>query len=76
MSDVRPFFDATDIAADGDVVRSRLDRDGYLFVRGLLPPPVVEDLRRQFVTVLRDAGWIAAEAPAERSNRRLERLRR
>ena len=36
MSDVRPFFDATDIAADGDAVRSRLDRDGYLFVRGLL----------------------------------------
>ena len=41
MSDVRPFFDATDIAADGDVVRSCLDRDGYLFVRGLLPAPVV-----------------------------------
>ncbi len=64
MSDVRPFFDATDIAADGDAVRSRLDRDGYLFVRGLLPPPVVEDLRQHFVTVLRDAGWIAANAPA------------
>ena len=63
MSDVRPFFDATAIAGDADAARSRFDRDGYLFVRGLLPPPVVEDLRRQFLTVLRDADWIAADSP-------------
>ncbi|MCY4111446.1 MAG: phytanoyl-CoA dioxygenase family protein [Chloroflexi bacterium] len=65
MSDVRPFFDATDIAGDADAARSRFDRDGYLFVRGLLPPPVVEDLRRQFLTVLRDAEWIAADSPPD-----------
>ncbi|MCY4112823.1 MAG: hypothetical protein OXG33_02640 [Chloroflexi bacterium] len=41
MSDVRPFFDATEIAGDADAARSRFDHDGYLFVRGLLPPPVV-----------------------------------
>ncbi len=63
MSDVRPFFDATRIASDAAEARGRFDRDGYLFVRGLLPPPVVEDLRRQFLTVLRDAGWIAGDSP-------------
>ena len=65
MSDVRPFIDATEIAGDADAVRRRFDRDGYLFVRGLLPPPVVEDLRRQFLPVLRDAQWIAADSPAD-----------
>ncbi|MCY3911874.1 MAG: phytanoyl-CoA dioxygenase family protein [Chloroflexi bacterium] len=65
MSDVRPFFDATEIAGDGDAARSRFDRDGYLFVRGLMPPPVVEDLRRQFLAVLRDADWIAADSPPD-----------
>ena len=64
MSDVRPFFDATDIAGEAVHARSRMDRDGYLFVRGLLPAQALEDLRRQFITVLRDAGWIAADAPA------------
>ena len=63
MSDVRPFVDATGIAGDADAVRRRFDRDGYLFVRGLLPPPVVEDLRGQFLPVLRDSGWIAADSP-------------
>jgi len=65
MSDVRPFFDATDIAGDADAARRRFDRDGYLFVRGLLPPPLLEDLRRQFLTVLRDAEWIAADSPPD-----------
>ena len=65
MSDVRPFFDATEIVGDADEARDRFDRDGYLFVSGLLPPPVVEDLRRQFLTVLRDAEWIAADSPAD-----------
>ena len=64
MSDVRPFFDATDIVGDAADARSRFDRDGYFFARGLLPPTLVEDLRRQFLAVLRDAGWIAADSPA------------
>ncbi len=64
MNDVRPFFDATEIVGDADGARSRFDQDGYLVVRGLLPAPVVEDLRRQFLPVLRQAGWIATDSPA------------
>ena len=64
MSDVRPFFDATTLVGDADNARSGFNRDGYLFVRGLLPAPVVEDVRRQFLAVLRQAGWIAADPPA------------
>ena len=44
-------------------VRGRFERDGYLFLRGLLPSRVLEDLRSRFVTILRAAGWIATNAP-------------
>ena len=63
MSDVRPFLDSTDVVGDAADVRGRFERDGYLFIRGLVPPDVLEDLRRQFIEVLRDAGWITANAP-------------
>ena len=62
MSEVQPFLDSTNVAGDADEARSRMDRDGYLFVRGLLPTALLEDLRRRFVGVLREAGWIMADA--------------
>ena len=34
---LREFTDSTDIAMDGPALAARLDRDGYLFIRGLLP---------------------------------------
>ena len=65
MSEVQPFLDSTGVAGNADEVRTRMDRDGYLFVRGLLPAELLEDLRRQFVRVLREADWIAADAPPD-----------
>ena len=39
---MQPFLDSTDVLDDGAALASRLQRDGYLFLRGLLPkkPPV------------------------------------
>ena len=65
MSVVQPFLDSTNVAGGADEARARMDRDGYLFVRGLLPAELLEDLRRRFVGVLRDAGWIMAGAPLD-----------
>ena len=65
MSVVQPFLDSTNVAGGADEARARMDRDGYLFVRGLLPAELLEDLRRQFIGVLRDAGWIMAGAPLD-----------
>ena len=38
MTDPTPFLDSTAVADDGPELRRRMQRDGYLFVRGLLPP--------------------------------------
>ena len=65
MSEVQPFLDSTGVVGDTDEARARMDRDGYLFVRGLLPAELLEDLRRQFIGVLRKAGWIMADAPPD-----------
>ena len=39
MSELKmePFLDSTDIVDDGPALAGRMERDGYLFVRGLLP---------------------------------------
>ena len=65
MSEVQPFLDSTGVVGDADESRSRMDRDGYLFIRGLLPAELLEDLRRQFIGVLRESGWIMADAPPD-----------
>ena len=54
---MRPFEDSTDLLQDGEALSDRMARDGYLFVRGLLPKDVVEGLRSQLLDIARSAGW-------------------
>ncbi len=65
MSDVKPYLDSTAVAGDGHELRARMDRDGYLFIRGLLPGDVLEDLRLDFLRIVRDSGWLRRDAPLE-----------
>ena len=65
MSKARPFLDSTDVVGDTNELRVRFDRDGYLFIRGLLPVAVLDDLRQEFNKLLRGAGWIAADSPLD-----------
>ncbi len=60
---MQPFLDSTDIQHDGAALHERMDRDGYLFIRGLLPAEILESLRLQCLEVARDAGWVATNAP-------------
>ncbi len=60
---MQPFLDSTDVLQDGAELQQRMTRDGYLFIRRLLPPAVVESLRLQILAIARDAGWIQAGAP-------------
>ncbi|MEE2658614.1 MAG: phytanoyl-CoA dioxygenase family protein [Candidatus Latescibacterota bacterium] len=55
---MQPFLDSSDAIDDSDELARRMDRHGYLFVRGLLPTDVVESLRMQLLTIARDAGWV------------------
>ena len=40
---MQPFLDSTDVVNDEFELRERAERDGYLFIRGLLPTDVLED---------------------------------
>lgn len=60
---MQPFLDSTDVLNDGPELRHRMQRDGYLFLRGLLPTAVVEGLRLQILAIAREAGWLKAGTP-------------
>lgn len=53
------FCDSSPIVDDPEALTARLDEQGYLFFRGLLPPADVLDVRRQILEVLYGHGWIA-----------------
>ena len=62
---LRDFTDSTAIAGDGPALAARLERDGYLFIRGLLPRAAVAEVRAQFLDLAARGGWLAAGHPVE-----------
>ena len=63
MNDATPFLDSTDVISDGSEMHIRMQRDGYLFVRGLLPTELLDSLRLKFLTIARNAGWVEKGRP-------------
>ena len=72
---MKPFLDSTDCVDDGAELVRRMERDGYLFVRNLLPAHPLTSLRRRFLELARDGGWVATEAPLEEAEEFLDRMR-
>jgi ectoine hydroxylase-related dioxygenase (phytanoyl-CoA dioxygenase family) len=64
---LKPFTDSTDIADDGTALAARLQQDGYLFIRDLLPRAAVLDVRRQLLEVAAQGGWLKPDIPIEAS---------
>jgi hypothetical protein len=62
---MNPFLDSTDIAHDAEQLHDRMQRDGHLFFRGLLPREVLETPRLMWLELLRNAGCVDREAPLE-----------
>ena len=60
---MRQFLDSSPIANDGEQLKDRMERDGYLFIRGLLPAQVLEELRLQFLEIALQVGWLKKGAP-------------
>ena len=60
---MRPFLDSTDLLDDATALRARMERDGYLYLRGVLPSELVDRARHAIVEVARDGGWVRADAP-------------
>ena len=59
------FLDSTDLLSDGPSLSGRLERDGYLFLRGLLPRDAVLEVRRRLLEKAAAGGWLAPDRPIE-----------
>lgn len=60
MAELQPFEDSSDLLGDSQAIRDRAERDGYFYVRGLLPTERVLGVRRDIVTILDRHGWLQA----------------
>jgi hypothetical protein len=57
------FLDSTGLLGDGPALRERLDRDGYLFIRGLLPAETILGVRERLLAKAAGGGWLRADSP-------------
>ena len=62
---MQPFLDSTDALENGPELRRRMERDGYLFIRGLVPAQALEALRLQMLHLARQGGWVQEGTPIE-----------
>jgi ectoine hydroxylase-related dioxygenase (phytanoyl-CoA dioxygenase family) len=60
---VQPFIESNDALEDTAELRRRLVDDGYLFVRRLVDPDLLADLRRDMLEVCRAGAWLVAGTP-------------
>jgi ectoine hydroxylase-related dioxygenase (phytanoyl-CoA dioxygenase family) len=63
----RPFRDSAALVGDGDALRRRMDADGYLFIRGLIPPADIAALRARTLPMMAAAGWLKAGTDPDES---------
>jgi Phytanoyl-CoA dioxygenase (PhyH) len=57
---MQEFLDSAGIVDDGKALASRLRRDGYLCIKGLLPREDVLRVRDKFLAAVGAAGWLEA----------------
>jgi ectoine hydroxylase-related dioxygenase (phytanoyl-CoA dioxygenase family) len=62
---LKPFVDSTDVFMNGAALTERLDRDGYLFLRGVLPRDEVLAVRRQLLAKTASARWTNEDGVAD-----------
>ena len=65
MDAVGEFLDSTDLIGDGPGLARRLRRDGYLFLRGLLPRDAVLEVRRRQLEKAAAGSWLDPGHPVE-----------
>ena len=65
MERMADFLDSTDLLEDGPALSGRLARDGYLFIRGLLPHALVLGVRRRLLEKAAAGGWLDPGYPVD-----------
>lgn len=61
----RPFRESSDALSNGAELRRRMEQDGYLFIKGLIPPQDIAALRAQTIAIVTDAGWLKSDTPPD-----------
>ena len=61
----RDYLESSSIATDGAALGRRIKRDGYLFIKGLVPAQPVIELRCQFLAIAAQAGWLRRGRPTD-----------
>ena len=65
MDDMPDFLDSTHFMEKGPALAERLARDGYLFLRGLLPRETVREVHRRLLEKAAAGGWLDPAHPVE-----------
>ena len=65
MQKMEKFLDSTSICNDGAALKERLDRDGYLFIRKLLPSEEIMRVRTRLLGKAAEGGWLNENTPVE-----------
>lgn len=55
---MKPFTESNDLLDDSRRLRKRLDEEGYLFLRNILPADEILALRRKILEICWEAGWL------------------
>ena len=63
---MQPFTNSSHLIPDGAALAARMQRDGYLFLPGLLPRDDVTAVQRQVGEIARDAGSLRRDQPVYR----------
>ncbi len=59
------FLDSTELLNDGRALRERLDCDGYLFIRNLLPATTIRAVRERLLAKAAAGGWLDPDSPVQ-----------
>ena len=70
---IKPFTDSTALVRDGAALGANLDRDGYIFLRGVLPRDEIMGIRRQLLALADKGGWLRGSEPIEKGVANLEK---
>lgn len=60
---MKPFVDSTPLLKDNVALTERLAKDGFLYIKGLLPPAAVENVGQQFLEDAAEGGWLDPDRP-------------
>ncbi len=63
MQEIHPFVDSSGLLGDGPALRGRARSDGYLMLRGLIPPAEALGMRALVLEHCRGSHWLDESAP-------------